>query len=357
MRLWHQINRYCCIFATIFPRGLCAVLFIWSAWVASFKVPYSFFSETFFGPIITLTGTLLAGLALYMYYLVIKLGPGSPLEFEELRIPDYSPEMRDCINPPEWLNSVMVKNNGKIRFCTKCRAWKPDRCHHCSACRRCVLRMDHHCPWFSTCIGFKNHRFFIQFLNTTVVYCLFVWAVTFTVLYDFCVRNRYLTEYFSLNYLFACILGFINFFAVGAFAAYSCWQVFTNQTTIESYDYNRYRSNLYQKNDPHYKYSNRPNSETLGNVFDLGYGKNWRSIMGETPYQWFLPIRKGHRPVDDEESLLQDKAYVQLGLNYDFNQDLYLKLQENSRIQQQLYEELMRYRERQKQDQRGAEAL
>jgi len=34
---------------------------------------------------------------------------------------------------------------GVGRWCKKCGAWKPPRCHHCRKCGRCVLRMDHHC--------------------------------------------------------------------------------------------------------------------------------------------------------------------------------------------------------------------
>ena len=34
---------------------------------------------------------------------------------------------------------------GVGKWCKKCEAWKPPRCHHCRKCERCVLRMDHHC--------------------------------------------------------------------------------------------------------------------------------------------------------------------------------------------------------------------
>lgn len=44
--------------------------------------------------------------------------------------------------------SVTVKrSNGGPRWCSKCAAPKPDRCHHCRQCHRCITRMDHHCPW------------------------------------------------------------------------------------------------------------------------------------------------------------------------------------------------------------------
>jgi palmitoyltransferase len=36
--------------------------------------------------------------------------------------------------------------NGKIvkRLCRRCRAFKPQRAHHCSVCQRCIVKMDHH---------------------------------------------------------------------------------------------------------------------------------------------------------------------------------------------------------------------
>jgi len=45
---------------------------------------------------------------------------------------------------------------GVGRWCKKCEAWKPPRCHHCRKCGRCVLRMDHHCG----CIFFSLVIFF-----------------------------------------------------------------------------------------------------------------------------------------------------------------------------------------------------
>lgn len=36
---------------------------------------------------------------------------------------------------------IMAKlGTGGHRWCRKCDAWKPDRCHHCRACGQCVLK-------------------------------------------------------------------------------------------------------------------------------------------------------------------------------------------------------------------------
>jgi len=37
--------------------------------------------------------------------------------------------------------SLFAKNSsGGHRWCSKCDAWKPDRCHHCRICKRCILK-------------------------------------------------------------------------------------------------------------------------------------------------------------------------------------------------------------------------
>ncbi|XP_038127647.1 putative palmitoyltransferase ZDHHC13 isoform X1 [Cyprinodon tularosa] len=49
-------------------------------------------------------------------------------------------------------------------FCTSCMVKKPLRAAHCFSCDACVAKQDHHSEWINTCIGARNHRYFVLFL-------------------------------------------------------------------------------------------------------------------------------------------------------------------------------------------------
>ena len=55
-------------------------------------------------------------------------------------------------------------------------------CSFRSICQTCVVGMDHHCPFLSNCVGTDNHRNFLLFLAWTIVSCLYVTAVSSTLL-------------------------------------------------------------------------------------------------------------------------------------------------------------------------------
>mmetsp|Transcript_32159 Transcript_32159/g.31910 ORF Transcript_32159/g.31910 Transcript_32159/m.31910 type:complete len:140 (-) Transcript_32159:297-716(-) len=72
----------------------------------------------------------------------------------------------DTLNNQELIEECVESDivSAKSSFCNKCQKARPARAHHCSVCDKCILRMDHHCPWIGNCVGFYNHRYFIQFL-------------------------------------------------------------------------------------------------------------------------------------------------------------------------------------------------
>uniref|UniRef100_A0A665V0U1 Palmitoyltransferase n=1 Tax=Echeneis naucrates TaxID=173247 RepID=A0A665V0U1_ECHNA len=67
-------------------------------------------------------------------------------------------------------------------FCTSCMIKKPKRANHCFTCDACVAKYDHHSVWTNSCIGARNHHYFILFLLSLMLFgawmfygCLIYW--------------------------------------------------------------------------------------------------------------------------------------------------------------------------------------
>ena len=57
-------------------------------------------------------------------------------------------------------------------MCKTCNILRPPRSFHCRDCNVCVEVHDHHCPWMGTCVGKRNIRYFVLFLNFTGIHAL-----------------------------------------------------------------------------------------------------------------------------------------------------------------------------------------
>lgn len=70
---------------------------------------------------------------------------------------------------------------------------------------------------------------------------------------------------------------------LGLFSAWHISLVLRNYTTIEHMEETRFKGNQQA-----YLAAQSPKDKF--NIFDLGYGQNWRQVMGNKPMTWFLPI-------------------------------------------------------------------
>uniref|UniRef100_A0A060T1V5 Palmitoyltransferase n=1 Tax=Blastobotrys adeninivorans TaxID=409370 RepID=A0A060T1V5_BLAAD len=281
-----QLERLCCALASWFPRVGVNLLTTWGIYTHIFKLCIPKF-QGLVRVVFILSGLAFYVLATIAYARTVNTGPGSPLQLKGFSVRPEDIDLERAAPPPEVMNNVTAKDNGEMRFCSKCSCWKPDRTHHCSTCKRCVLRMDHHCPWFAVCIGFRNHKFFVQFLVYVSLLCMVAFASSLTVVIKFFQDGEEKRAYLSMSWIALLLTSGVMGLAVTLFAGYSVYLVVTNQTTLEALEAVRYRSQIPASE---YRSQYAPDSRSIGNLFDIGISRNWREIMGYRVYEWFLPI-------------------------------------------------------------------
>lgn len=366
--------KICCALVSLFPKIVCTALLTWSLYVIEVNIAYTDYIKTRHEPvpgfIVGVIAAILFGTCLYLYYMVILSGPGSPLDFEELRIDDISKLRRGTYRgenpystllatssehetneePPQPPQSLKAHtfNTGvsppglntsgnsptAYRYCVKCSVWKPDRCHHCSSCNRCVLRMDHHCPWFATCIGFYNQKYFIQLLIYVSIYSTFISGVTLSVLWKFFADEEYNSgEYLSLNLVFLFIVSTAIAIALGIFTLILIYFVTKNRTTIEFQEARWNKNSEGVSGGFQYEFDSNGKQKQLDNIFDLGSKGNWKAVMGPTWKSWVLPIAVTNRNIE----------YLN-GLNYPINEEAYERWYNNAQLQFRLNQQLAEYK-------------
>ncbi|KAK9370294.1 DHHC palmitoyltransferase-domain-containing protein [Lipomyces kononenkoae] len=285
------MNAFCCGLATLFPWVFVTAVLTWAAYVLVIDIGIGTLDGL--GRIVVVVlGTLVYGLCVGSYFLIVRyagIGPSRSTVVAgsgDEDSPETDLETGTAALLPQA--GVMAKENGQRRFCSKCKGWKPDRTHHCSTCGTCVLKMDHHCPWFSACIGYDNHKFFILFLIYVVLFCVISFLASGIALLDWIDRSQYKETYISLNRVFLFIISIVFGIAVFVFLCCQLYLLFSNKTTIEAMETQRYKSSVASSS---YRYSQAPSSDSVGNIFDLGWRENFRQVMGDNPLTWFIPVR------------------------------------------------------------------
>ncbi len=102
-------------------------------------------------------------LAVVSYLRVRRTAPGSI----PLWLCSHNPGDRAYFH--NVLQAVQKKSDGTLRFCRKCGAFKPDRCHHCPELGHCVLAYEHWSTWANNAIGFYNSKLYYLALLYTAV--------------------------------------------------------------------------------------------------------------------------------------------------------------------------------------------
>ncbi|CAB4431732.1 unnamed protein product [Rhizophagus irregularis] len=219
-------------------------------------------------------------------------------------------------------NIFISKRDGRLRWCDRCNYVKPDRCHHCSECDTCVLKMDHHCPWVNGCVGYFNYKCFYLFIVYTSLYADFAFAATIPVLVEQLKEDKYL----DIQLIIIMIFGFIFGLLLTGFTLVHTTYVLRNRTTIESISFRTRTYNVRVQFDVENPLGYGVTTTQPGeNLWNLGWKKNWKDVMGNKWWLWFIPFGK---PPGD-------------GLIYSFNPDLRTRLIDDAKRQSQAQEDRM----------------
>lgn len=135
-----------------------------------------------------------------------------------------------------------------VRYNETCHFYQPPRAHHCSVNDNCIEKFDHHCPWVGTTIGRRNYRWFLLFIFSASLLCIYVCAtgvLSVVAEYDSLQEEREAGE--NPNVLDAfeeapaavalALYTALFFLFVGGLSIFHIYLVSTNQTTYENFRY------------------------------------------------------------------------------------------------------------------------
>lgn len=175
---------------------------------------------------------------------------------------------------------------GYVPWCSSCQAPKPDRVHHSAELGYCVPKMDHFCGWIGSMIGLNNYKLFILFLFYFMLMILFLLISSSVYAEEYFSRsenpNAHMVVIFILSAFWSAIL--LSF--TGVHIRY----ILINTTTIE-------QMKLGRNDFPIYNFKNSDGTRIVSRMrfkdptpYDIGPYNNWKDVMGNSPWLWFLPI-------------------------------------------------------------------
>eukprot|EP00732_Lithocolla_globosa_P006081 Lithocolla_globosa_v1_NODE_6785_length_1033_cov_8.297959.p1 type:complete len:317 gc:universal NODE_6785_length_1033_cov_8.297959:39-989(+) len=255
------------------PVIFITALVIWSFYVFAYTICIAYVAKIspFASLLMLLFVTPLWMGLLASYYRIVFTFPGSPpprfgVPPEEISAwveEDYQRNVSQIVG--EEVRVRLTKHDGSPRYCKTCHVVKPDRAHHCSLCGNCVLKFDHHCPWVNQCVGFKNYRFFLQFITYAFLYCFLLLLSLIPIFVRLWKTSEHPLNVMDFQWLILFLFAAAFSTVLLGFVAFHAKLLLTNQTTLESMD-----------------------SPAVD--FNVGRRNNVVSVMGPEKWKWFLPF-------------------------------------------------------------------
>ncbi|KAG5933625.1 hypothetical protein E4U53_000930 [Claviceps sorghi] len=236
--------------------------------------------------------------------------------------------------------------DGRPKWCSECRQWKPDRAHHSSELGRCVRKMDHLCPWVGGMVSETSFNFFAHFTFYATCLCGLSLAISIYCLTEQLDGNDTSVDGWVIAVV--ALSAFFFLFALGMTLTAGRY-ILTNTTNIDMLrrrqsstlavriphdtpPSSNYRTITYplQSTQPAVPVAEAhlPNSSARPKVardnmatrkfailtasagenpWDLGLGENWRAVMGRSVMEWLLPLRRS--PCCNHDSMESDYPY------------------------------------------------
>ncbi|KAG6002400.1 hypothetical protein E4U21_003131 [Claviceps maximensis] len=237
--------------------------------------------------------------------------------------------------------------DGRPKWCSECRQWKPDRAHHSSELGRCVRKMDHLCPWVGGMVSETSFNFFTHFTFYTTCLCCLALAISV-----YCLAAQLNNEDVRVDGWVIAVIAlsaFFLLFALGMTLTAGRY-ILTNTTNIDMLRKRQVHTlavRIPQDTPPSSTYPTityplqsisppaptadtprLPNTSTGPKVardrlatrkfailttgtgenpWDLGPCENWKSVMGKSVIEWLLPLR--HSPCCSHDSMVSDYPF------------------------------------------------
>ena len=241
-QLWPGNNTFCCGGRLVFGPDASSLLLTTAmigAPALTFSIRMAFMignSSPLFHSLILMGSLLLTALDFTFLFLTSSRDPGIIPRNKEA--PEA--EALDMLSNTKLPRTKDVLVNGytvKVKFCETCLLFRPPRASHCSICNNCVQRFDHHCPWVGQCIALRNYPYFICFISTSTLLCLYVFVLSWVSMLE--VHGKMLLMVITDDIIFIVLIlyCFVVVWFVGGLTVFHLYLICTNQTTYESFRY------------------------------------------------------------------------------------------------------------------------